>query len=284
MVVELFKLEVPEIAEEVIQIRSVARDSGTRTKIAVKTNDVRIDPVGACVGMRGSRVQAVSNELGNERIDIVVWDDDPAKLLINTLSPAEVTSIVMDDDTGTMEVVVKDENLALAIGRNGQNIRLSSELVGWDIQISGENDNLDITDSPENALIKFMGVDKDLALKLIENDFETVLKISQAEPSDLEKIENIDIEISETLIERAEEALLEIALADIEDESEGIKSDVALETIKSLNKEFIELLSAADIKNKDDLADLASDELAPILNIDEEEAGKIIMEARADWF
>jgi N utilization substance protein A len=129
-----------------------------------------------------------------------------------------------------------------------------------------------------------MGVDKDLALKLIENDFETVLKISQAEPSDLEKIENIDIEISETLIERAEEALLEIALADIEDESEGIKSDVALETIKSLNKEFIELLSAADIKNKDDLADLASDELAPILNIDEEEAGKIIMEARADWF
>jgi N utilization substance protein A len=234
--------------------------------------------------MRGSRVQAVSNELGNERIDIVVWDDDPAKLLINTLSPAEVTSIVMDDDTGTMEVVVKDENLALAIGRNGQNIRLSSELVGWDIQISGENDNLDITDSPENALIKFMGVDKDLALKLIENDFETVLKISQAEPSDLEKIENIDIEISETLIERAEEALLEVALADIEDESEGIKSDVALETIKSLNKEFIELLSAADIKNKDDLADLASDELAPILNIDEEEAGKIIMEARADWF
>ena len=255
-----------------------------RTKIAVKTNDVRIDPVGACVGMRGSRVQAVSNELGNERIDIVVWDDDPAKLLINTLSPAEVTSIVMDDDTGTMEVVVKDENLALAIGRNGQNIRLSSELVGWEIQISGENDNLDINDSPENALIKFMGVDKDLALKLIENDFETVLKISQAEPSDLEKIENIDIEISETLIERAEEALLEIALADIEDESEDIKPDVALETIKSLNKEFIELLSAADINNKDDLADLASDELAPILNIDEEEAGKIIMEARADWF
>ena len=234
--------------------------------------------------MRGSRVQAVSNELGNERIDIVVWDDDPAKLLINTLSPAEVTSIVMDDDTGTMEVVVKDENLALAIGRNGQNIRLSSELVGWEIQISGENDNLDINDSPENALIKFMGVDKDLALKLIENDFETVLKISQAEPSDLEKIENIDIEISETLIERAEEALLEIALADIEDESEDIKPDVALETIKSLNKEFIELLSAADINNKDDLADLASDELAPILNIDEEEAGKIIMEARADWF
>ena len=130
----------------------MARDSGARTKIAVKTNDVRIDPVGACVGMRGSRVQAVSNELGSERIDIVVWDDDPAKLLINTLSPAEVTSIVMDDDSGIMEVEVKDENLALAIGKNGQNIRLASELVGWEIQISGENDNLDAKESPENAL------------------------------------------------------------------------------------------------------------------------------------
>ena len=284
MIVELFKLEVPEIAEEVIQIRSVARDAGTRTKIAVKTNDVRIDPVGACVGMRGSRVQAVSNELGNERIDIVVWDDDPAKLLINTLSPADVTSIVMDDDTGTMEVIVKDENLALAIGRNGQNIRLSSELVGWEIQISGENDNLDVKDSPENALIKYMGVDKELALKLIENNFESVQKISQAEVADLEKIEDIDSEISEALIERAEEALLEIALAEMEEEAEEAKPDIALETIESLSKEYIELLKAAGIKNKEDLADLASDELAPVLSLDEEEAGKIIMEARADWF
>jgi N utilization substance protein A len=284
MVVELFKLEVPEIAEEVIQIRSVARDAGTRTKIAVKTNDTRIDPVGACVGMRGSRVQAVSNELGNERIDIVVWDDDPAKLLINTLSPAEVTSIVMDDDTGTMEVIVKDENLALAIGRNGQNIRLSSELVGWEIQISGENDNLDVKDSPENALIKYMGVDNELALKLIENNFESVQKISQAEAVDLEKIEDIDSEISEALIERAEEALLEIALVEMEEEVEEAKPDIGLETVKSLSKENIELLKTAGISNKEDLADLASDELAPILSLDEDEAGKIIMEARADWF
>ena len=225
MVTELFKLEVPEIAEEVIQIRSVARDSGARTKIAVKTNDVRIDPVGACVGMRGSRVQAVSNELGNERIDIVVWDDDPAKLLINTLSPAEVTSIVMDDDSGIMEVIVKDENLALAIGRNGQNIRLSSELVGWEIQISGENDNLDVKDSPENALIKYMGVDQELASKLIENGFDSVQKISQAETENLEIIEELDSEISATLIERAEEALLEIALAEMDEESEKTETD-----------------------------------------------------------
>jgi N utilization substance protein A len=234
--------------------------------------------------MRGSRVQAVSNELGNERIDIVVWDDDPAKLLINTLSPAEVTSIVMDDDTGTMEVIVKDENLALAIGRNGQNIRLSSELVGWEIQISGENDNLDVKDSPENALIKYMGVDNELALKLIENNFESVQKISQAEAVDLEKIEDIDSEISEALIERAEEALLEIALVEMEEEVEEAKPDIGLETVKSLSKENIELLKTAGVSNKEDLADLASDELAPILSLDEDEAGKIIMEARADWF
>ena len=284
MVTELFKLEVPEIAEEVIQIRSVARDSGARTKIAVKTNDVRIDPVGACVGMRGSRVQAVSNELGSERIDIVVWDDDPAKLLINTLSPAEVTSIVMDDDSGIMEVVVKDENLALAIGKNGQNIRLASELVGWEIQISGENDNLDAKESPENALIKYMGVDQELANKLIENGLDSVQKISKAEVNDFEKIEELDAEIIDTLIERAEEALLEIAIAEMDEESVETETDNTLESLESLKPEHIELLKNAGIKDKENLADLSSDELSPILDLTEEEAGKIIMDARSDWF
>ena len=284
MVTELFKLEVPEIAEEVIQIRSVARDSGARTKIAVKTNDVRIDPVGACVGMRGSRVQAVSNELGSERIDIVVWDDDPAKLLINTLSPAEVTSIVMDDDSGIMEVEVKDENLALAIGKNGQNIRLASELVGWEIQISGENDNLDAKESPENALIKYMGVDQELANKLIENGLDSVQKISKAEVNDFEKIEELDAEIIDTLIERAEEALLEIAIAEMDEESVQTEIDNTLESLESLKPEHIELLKNAGIKDKENLADLSTDELSPILDLTDEEAGKIIMDARADWF
>ena len=284
MVTELFKLEVPEIAEEVIQIRSVARDSGARTKIAVKTNDVRIDPVGACVGMRGSRVQAVSNELGSERIDIVVWDDDPAKLLINTLSPAEVTSIVMDDDSGIMEVEVKDENLALAIGKNGQNIRLASELVGWEIQISGENDNLDAKESPENALIKYMGVDQELANKLIENGLDSVQKISKAEVNDFEKIEELDAEIIDTLIERAEEALLEIAIAEMDDESVETETDNTLESLESLKPEHIELLKNAGIKDKENLADLSTDELSPILDLTDEEVGKIIMDARSDWF
>ena len=284
MVTELFKLEVPEIAEEVIQIRSVARDSGARTKIAVKTNDVRIDPVGACVGMRGSRVQAVSNELGSERIDIVVWDDDPAKLLINTLSPAEVTSIVMDDDSGIMEVEVKDENLALAIGKNGQNIRLASELVGWEIQISGENDNLDAKESPENALIKYMGVDQELANKLIENGLDSVQKISEAEANDFEKIEELDAEIIDTLIERAEEALIEIAIAEMDEESVETEIDNTLESLESLKPEHIELLKNAGIKDKENLADLSTDELSPILDLTDEEAGKIIMDARSDWF
>ena len=281
MVVELFKLEVPEIAEEVIQIRAVARDSGARTKIAVKTNDVRIDPVGACVGMRGSRVQAVSNELGSERIDIVVWDDDPAKLLINTLSPAEVTSIVLDEENRSMEVKVKDENLALAIGRNGQNIRLASELIGWQIQIGGENDDLSIDDSPENVLIKFMGVDADLAQKLIENGFDSVQKISESSVEDLESIEEIDSEISEVLIERSEAALLELALSDIENEE---LKDNSLESLELLNEDFIEKLKSSNITSKEELADLASDELMPILEISEDRAGEIIMAARAQWF
>ena len=281
MVVELFKLEVPEIAEEVIQIRAVARDSGARTKIAVKTNDIRIDPVGACVGMRGSRVQAVSNELGSERIDIVVWDDDPAKLLINTLSPAEVTSIVLDEENGTMEVKVKDENLALAIGRNGQNIRLASELIGWQIQIGGENEDLVTEDSPENKLIKFMGVDSDLAEKLIQSGFDTIQKISEASLEDLESIDEIDSEISEALLERSEAALLELALSDIEEEE---SKDNTLESLDLLDGEMIEKLTKNNISTKEELADLASDELAPILEITEDEAGKIIMAARAEWF
>ena len=191
--------------------------------------------------MRGSRVQAVSNELGSERIDIVVWDDDPAKLLINTLSPAEVTSIVLDEENRSMEVKVKDENLALAIGRNGQNIRLASELIGWQIQIGGENDDLSIDDSPENVLIKFMGVDADLAQKLIENGFDSVQKISESSVEDLESIEEIDSEISEVLIERSEAALLELALSDIENEE---LKDNSLESLELLNEDFIESLKA----------------------------------------
>ena len=190
----------------------------------------------------------------------------------------------MDDDSGIMEVEVKDENLALAIGKNGQNIRLASELVGWEIQISGENDNLDAKESPENALIKYMGVDQELANKLIENGLDSVQKISKAEVNDFEKIEELDAEIIDTLIERAEEALLEIAIAEMDEESVETEKDNTLESLESLKPEHIELLKNAGIKDKENLADLSTDELSPILDLTEEEAGKIIMDARSDWF
>ena len=285
MVSELFKLEVPEIAEEVIEIRAVAREAGARTKIAVKTNDARIDPVGACVGMRGSRVQAVSNELGNERIDIVVWEDDQAKLLVNTLSPAEILSIVMDDENQSMEVVVKDENLALAIGKNGQNIRLTSELLGWQIQIKGESSN---EDNPEaSKLIEYLGVDRNLAAKLIESGFETVQKISESKVEDFSEIEGFDEGIISTIIERAEESLMEIALLELdEDDSDSISSKEAriIEANDGFTEEEIKLLSENEITTIENLADLATDELTEVLSIDDDKAAKLIMTAREEWF
>jgi len=287
MVSELFKLEVPEIAEEVIEIRAVSREPGARTKIAVKTNDARIDPVGACVGMRGSRVQAVSNELGNERIDIVVWEDDTAKLLVNALSPAEIVSIVMDDENTSMEVVVKDENLALAIGRNGQNIRLTSELVGWEIQIKGES-SIDEENGNEelSKIIRYLGVDRDLAIKLIDSGLDTVQKIASADQESFPSIEDLDEEVILTLIERAEESLLEIALTEMDDEEVVVdkKPEQLIEESEYLSKEQIDLLNKNDIKNIENLADLATDELVEILSIEEDLAGKIIMNAREEWF
>ena len=287
MVSELFKLEVPEIAEEVIEIRAVSREPGARTKIAVKTNDARIDPVGACVGMRGSRVQAVSNELGNERIDIVVWEDDTAKLLVNALSPAEIVSIVMDDENTSMEVVVKDENLALAIGRNGQNIRLTSELVGWEIQIKGES-SIDEENGNEelSKIIRYLGVDRDLAIKLIDSGLDTVQKIASADQESFPSIEDLDEEVILTLIERAEESLLEIALTEMDDEEVVVdkKPEKLIEESEYLSKEQIDLLNKNDIKNIENLADLATDELVEILSIEEGLAGKIIMNAREEWF
>jgi N utilization substance protein A len=283
MVSELFKLEVPEIAEEVIEIRAVAREAGARTKIAVKTNDARIDPVGACVGMRGSRVQAVSNELGNERIDIVVWEDDQAKLLVNTLAPAEILSIVMDDENQSMEVMVRDENLALAIGKSGQNIRLTSELLGWQIQIKGESSEEE--DTEISKLIEYLGVDRNLASKLKENNLETVQKISESKVEDFAGIDGLEEEVISTLVERAEESLLEIALLELdEDEAEEeAKETRKLELSDGFSEEELELLVKNEILTVENLADLATDELTEIFEIDEERAAKLIMSARQEW-
>ena len=284
MVGELFKLEVPEISEQVIEIKAIARDPGSRTKIAVKTNDNRIDPVGACVGMRGSRVQAVSNELGNERLDIVIWDDDPAQLLINSMGPADITSIVLDEVKGNMEVAVTQDTLAQAIGKSGQNVRLSSQITGWKINVVDEEtaikNDLEKNESDSKIFIDKLDVDKDLAQILINQGYLNLESISTATPEDLSVIDGFDEEISELLINRAKEALLtltmEIATDDANSEDlmsiEGMDMNLAIE------------LSQKGINNREDLAEQSIEELINIISLSEEDAGDLIMKARAHWF
>jgi len=285
MVGELFKVEVPEIAEQVIEIKAIARDPGSRTKIAVKTNDNRIDPVGACVGMRGSRVQAVSSELGNERLDIVIWDDDPAQLLINSMGPAEITSIVLDEVKGTMEVAVTQETLAQAIGRGGQNVRLSSQITGWKLNVIDEESAAEKGEEEASgaveSLVGYLDVDEDVAKALVAEGFINLDLISSSSTGDIAKIEGFDDEIGELLIGRSKEALLTMAMeltSDAEDDSgdlmsvEGVDMSLAIE------------LNQKGIKNKEELAEQSVDELIALIEITEERAAELIMKARAHWF
>ena len=283
MVTELFSIEVPEINEDVIEVRGVARDAGSRSKIAVKTNDGRIDPVGACVGMRGSRVQAVSSELGNERIDIIIYDDNPAQLVINALSPAKVESIVMDEDSRSMDIAVNEDNLALAIGSRGQNIRLASKLVGWDLNII----------SNEEAEAKIKVDETEFLAKIIDSlevSDEIAEKITSLGMSSFDDIAYADDNLFNEFIESSEEitrikssaedaALLE-AMGAVTEEEDNIES---LSDLK-LSEENIQLLSNKGVKNKDDLAELSIDELKEIIDISDDEASKMIMKAREHWF
>src|SRR5690606_32834190 len=217
MLMELFRIEVPEIAEEVIEIKAAARDPGLRAKIAVKTNDGRIDPVGACVGMRGARVQAVSNELGGERTDIVLWDDNPAQLVINAMAPAEVESIVVDEDAHSMDVAVAEENLAQAIGRGGQNVRLAVELTGWKINVmsvtEAEAKHEEEAGSLVETFMKYLDIDEDVATVLVEEGFSSIEEVAYVPLEEMMDIEGFDEEIAEALRERAKDALLTLALA-----------------------------------------------------------------------
>ena len=283
MVTELFNIEVPEINEDVIEIRGVARDAGSRSKIAVKTNDGRIDPVGACVGMRGSRVQAVSSELGNERIDIIIYDDNPAQLVINALSPAKVESIVMDEDSRSMDIAVNEDNLALAIGSRGQNIRLASKLVGWDLNIiSNEEAEAKVKVDETEFLAKILDslqVSDDIAEKISALGMTSFDDIAYAD--DIIFKDFIDNEEEITRIKTAAEdaALLE-AMGAVTEEEDNVESLSDL----SLDEENIQKLSNKGIKNKDDLAELSIDELKEIIDITEEDASKMIMKAREHWF
>tara|TARA_B100001564_G_scaffold78880_1_gene63281 strand:- start:20 stop:1480 length:1461 start_codon:yes stop_codon:yes gene_type:complete len=283
MVTELFGIEVPEINEDIIEIRGVARDAGSRSKIAVKTNDGRIDPVGACVGMRGSRVQAVSAELGNERIDIIIYDDNPAQLVINALVPAKVESIVMDETARSMDIAVNQDNLALAIGSRGQNIRLASKLVGWDLNIisSEEAEAKEKVDQTEflGSIMESLSVKEDVAEALVNSGLNTFDDIAYADNDALKDIVSDDDEV-DRIKSAAEDAALMEAMGEISAEEEDAESLTDL----NISEDNLTLLSSKGIKNKDDLAELAVDELQDIIEINNEDASALIMKAREHWF
>ena len=283
MVTELFNIEVPEINEDVIEIRGIARDAGSRSKIAVKTNDGRIDPVGACVGMRGSRVQAVSSELGNERIDIIIYDDNPAQLVINALSPAKVESIVMDEDSRSMDIAVNEDNLALAIGARGQNIRLASKLVGWNLNIiSNEEAEAKVKVDETEFLAKIvdnLDIKEDIAEKIISSGLSSFDDIAYADNSIFKDYVDSEDEINRIKSAAEDAALLE-AMGAVTEEEDNVESLTDL----NLDEENIAKLSNKGIKNKDDLAELSIDELQDIIDITENDASAMIMKAREHWF
>ena len=287
MLIELFKIEVPEISEEVIQIRAAARDPGSRAKIAVKTNDQRIDPVGACVGMRGSRVQAVSNELDNERVDIVLWDDNPAQLVINAMAPAEVESIVVDEDSGTMDVAVSEENLAQAIGRSGQNVRLASELTEWTINVMSLEEAAEKHEAEAGQVIgvfcEQLDVDEDVAEILVEEGFTTLEEVAYVPLEEMTAIDGFDDDIAEELRARAKDALLTQAIASEEQLGANEPAEDLL-NMDGMDRHLAFILASREIITMEDLAEQGVEDLMDIEDMTEERAGELIMTARAPWF
>ena len=287
MLIELFKIEVPEIAEEIISIRAAARDPGSRAKIVVSTNDGRIDPVGACVGMRGSRVQVVSNELSNERIDIILWDDNPAQLVINSMSPAEVASIIVEEDSHTMDVAVEEDNLAQAIGRNGQNVRLSSELTGWSINVMSLEQAREKQEQESTGFIELfvnrLDVDEDVAEVLVQEGFSSLEEIAYVPLDEILGIDGFDEDIANELRNRAKDALLTQAIASQEDLSKANVADDLI-NMDGMDDVLALALSKIDITCMEDLAEHSIDELLVIEGMNETRAGELIMTARAPWF
>ncbi len=290
LLIEVFKIEVPEIGEEVIEIRAAARDPGSRAKIAVKTNDGRIDPVGACVGMRGARVQAVSSELSGERVDIVLWDDNPAQFVINAMAPAEVASIVVDEEKQMMDIAVEEDQLAQAIGRGGQNIRLASELAGWTLNImtvdeAGNKEQEEIQGFIQ-GFVNDLDVDEELAVLLVEEGFTNVEEVAYVPKEEMLAIEGLDEDIVNELRARSEDVLLTKALA--KEESLGDKEPAEdLLELEGVSREMAFILANNGITDREELAEQAVDDLLEIEQLeglDEESAGQLIMTARAHWF
>ena len=287
LIIELFSIEVPEIAEQLIEIKGAARDPGSRAKIAVKTNDRRIDPVGACVGMRGSRVQAVSTELQNERVDIVLWDDNPAQLVINAMAPADVASILVDEDSHAMDVAVAEDNLAQAIGRSGQNVRLASELTGWRLNVMTEADAEAKRDQEVDSLvehfIQHLDIDDDVARLLVEEGFTSLEEVAYVPAEEMLEIEEFDEDLVEELRARAKDELLNLAIAS-EEELDGAEPADDLLEMDGMERHLAYILASRGIKTMEDLAEQSVDDLTDIEELDEERAAALIMTARAPWF
>ena len=288
MLIELFRLEVPEIAEEMIDLIGAARDPGSRAKIAVKSNDQRIDPIGACVGMRGARVQAVSGELGGERVDIILWDENPAQFAINAMAPAEVASIVVDEDSHSMDIAVEEDNLAQAIGRNGQNIRLASQLTGWELNVMTvaelKEKHQAEADNVISLFTQALEIDEEFAGVLVEEGFSSLEEIAYVPINELLEIDGLDEDIVEELRTRAKDILATKALAQ-EESLEGAKPADDLLALEGLEGHLAFVLASKGVVTLEDLAEQAVDDLIEIEELDEEKAGELIMAARnICWF
>lgn len=283
--IELFRLEVPEVEQGLLEIKSCAREPGVRAKIAVLSHDRRVDPIGTCVGIRGSRVNAVTNELAGERVDIVLWSEDPAQFVIGALAPANVQSIVVDEEKHAMDVVVDEENLALAIGRTGQNVRLAAELTGWSINIMSAEESQAKQDEEVEVMrqlfMEKLDVDQEVADILISEGFTSLEELAYVPINEMLEIEAFDEDTVNELRERARDALLTAEIAR-EQKVEEVAED--LKTLEGLSNEDLALLAEAGVRTLDDLGDLATDELAEIIHTDETRAADLILKARAHWF
>ena len=283
--IELFSHEVPEIEQGLLEIKSCARDPGSRAKIAVLSHDRRVDPIGTCVGVRGTRVNAVTNELAGERVDIVLWSEDPAQFVIGALAPANVSSIVVDEEKHAMDVVVDEENLAIAIGRGGQNVRLASDLTGWKINIMDASESAqkqaDETDTARKLFMEKLDVDQEIADILIEEGFNTLEEVAYVPLQEMLEIESFDEDTVNELRTRAKDALLTMEIAR-EDSVESVSQD--LRDLEGMTTELITTLTEGGIHTRDDLADLAIDELTELTGQSDDDAKALIMKAREHWF
>ena len=284
--IELFKLEVPEVGQNVIDVLGAARDPGLRAKIAVRSSDPRLDPVGACVGMRGSRVQSVSNELAGERIDIILWDENPAQFVINAMSPAVTLSIVLDEESNSMDIAVEEDKLSQAIGRGGQNVKLASELTGWTLNVMTESQAEEKSEGEMRVLqelfMEKLDVDEEVAAILVQEGFSTVDEIAYVPPKELLEVEEFDEQIVDELRGRARDALLTQAISGESDELAEPAEDLL--NMEGMNRDLAFELAARKIITMEDLAEQSIDDISDIEGLDDEKAGELIMQARAPWF